>query len=401
MDISLIRKQLEAFGLSVLLVGALLMGRFQPAVAADSSSPAPPPPLDVIEAESDPMLDGLLAPRKRGFLGADGAASVPLGGGRVLWIFGDTLLGTQRDGKREGPIVHNTIAIQTTTQDGPGEATFYWDLTDRVPGDFFHPPSFDAPFWYWPGTGLMHEGRVYVFLTRVVRDAGSGGFAFLPGPCVLVRVNNPSAPPDAWRLTWTEMGVGDGHFNINAGALIEGEWVYLLGYDDGPDDKPEDRAAILARMPLAALDAPDPGGALEFWSDGRTWRPRPDALLPLFRPGMTESSLTFDPVRRRYIAVVIKPFTPDLCLVSAESLTGPWSEPQKIFNIPCLSRHNSVHAYAGRAHPELSSSPDELIITYVCNTTDFWSMFGMMDIYYPRFVRVGLAPAGAALNEGR
>ncbi len=353
-----------------------------PVVRADQ-----PPPLQVADVSPDPAFDSLFVPQQRGFLGADGAASVPLGPDRVLWIFGDTTLGTVKDGKREGPMVRNSIAIHTLAESGPGAVTYHWDFTDRITGDFFHSDSFRETYWYWPGTGLTHRGKTYLFITRVAKG-GPGGFGFKTIGTELFRIPNPQDSPDAWKITHNDLGVGDDHFNINTACLVEGDYVYLLGYDDGPDDKPMDRAGILARMPVSALESDTPGEAVEYWCEGDEWKKSPDTVAHLYRPGATESSLHYDPVRKRYITVAIKPFSPDLYLLSAEKLTGPWSEPQKIYHIPNVENSETLHAYAGRAHPELTDDPNELLITYVVNTSDFWGMFGMMDIYYPRFIRV-------------
>jgi len=70
----------------------------------------------VAQATRNEALDELFKPRQRGFLGADGAASVSLPGDRTLWVFGDTIVGTLRNGKKEGPMVRNSIAIVDSKQ---------------------------------------------------------------------------------------------------------------------------------------------------------------------------------------------------------------------------------------------------------------------------------------------
>jgi hypothetical protein len=226
-----------------------------------------PETLPVSVAVPDPVYDPMFYPQRRGFLGADGAASVSLGSKRILWIFGDTILGNMMDGKRRGTMVRNSIAIQDLSRGEPGEVTYYWDLSDRIPGDF-----------------------------------------------------------------------------------------------------------------------------IQFWSKGGEWLPKPDNLEPLYEPGTTESSLYYDPVRKRYFTAVIKPFSADFCIFTAEKLTGPWTKPQKIYHIPEIRRNRDYHAYASRIHPMLLDDPDVLVLSYVVNTYDFWSMFETPDLYYPRFIRLGLEP---------
>src|SRR5262245_52956792 len=78
------------------------------------SGPAVP---TVLKADTAPEWHKKFA-GKEGWIGGDGVYSVVLGPKRVLWLFGDTILGTVKDGKRTGAtMVNNTIAIQA----GPGK----------------------------------------------------------------------------------------------------------------------------------------------------------------------------------------------------------------------------------------------------------------------------------------
>src|SRR5262245_33415350 len=51
-------------------------------------------------------------PYQQGWLGGDGAYSVPLGPSRTLWLFGDTFVGGPEQRDRAGAqFVHNSIAL--------------------------------------------------------------------------------------------------------------------------------------------------------------------------------------------------------------------------------------------------------------------------------------------------
>src|SRR3954468_15515563 len=76
-------------------------------------------PSQTADVQIDERYDHLFVPQKHGFLGADGAASVPLDHSKVLWIFGDTVIGSIRGGKREGPMIHNSIALQDLSAGAP------------------------------------------------------------------------------------------------------------------------------------------------------------------------------------------------------------------------------------------------------------------------------------------
>jgi len=350
-----------------------------------------PGPLPNVSGGPASDLDGLLAPRPRGWVGADGAASVLLADGRVLWVFADSVVGVREGRKRNGVMIRNTIALQPAGSRNPEDVSFWWRLPGGIPDAMFPPANQEDRHWYWPGCAVEVNGTVYLFMMKLMHRQGPGDygvFAFRSVGCTLIRIPNPGDPVDEWRTSQVDMYRGDEHMNINVASMVEGDFVYLLGYSDGPKNRNRDRAAILARLPVSALDASDPGGSLEFLSDDDQWRSPPDRLKPLFRPGPAESSLHFDPVRRRYMAFTQQPFGTDLLLVSAEKLTGPWSDPQTVYEIPDVADRRGVFAYATRAHPELSADPNELIVTYVVNADSMWDMLADTGIYYPRFVRL-------------
>jgi hypothetical protein len=53
-----------------------------------------------------------------------------------------------------------------------------------------------------------------------------------------------------------------------------------------------------------------------------------------------------------------------------------------------MSTDEDILCYAAKGHPELSLIPDELIVTYVANSTDFYKMAADAQLYRPRFIRV-------------
>ena len=71
---------------------------------------------------------------------------------------------------------------------------------------------------------------------------------------------------------------------------------------------------------------------------------------------------------------------------------GPWSEPRTVYSVPDLSRSPQYFSYAGKAHPELATRPNDLVITYAVNSSDFGDHFRDEDLYWPRFIRVVMEP---------
>jgi len=59
-----------------------------------------------------------------------------------------------------------------------------------------------------------------------------------------------------------------------------------------------------------------------------------------------------------------------------------------LYQCPEMSTDGDNLCYAAKGHPELSLTLDELIVTYVANSTDFYKMAADARLYRPRFIRV-------------
>lgn len=348
------------------------------------------PIVEVISAEPAPELTELFKPPKRGWLGADGATSVAISKDKILWLFGDTILGNKTDaGKRSGTIVRNTIGVQDLSEGYPGKVDFYWEIPGNIPTAYLLAEGFDQDFWYWPGSGAMVDGELFLFCYKIFPGTGPEAFAFEIGEMTLIQIPNPSDNPAKWKKIITPLGIGNNNQGFCSAVLTEKPYFYFLGFDDSPTE----RRAILARAKIDELKSGKGREALEFWtesSEGGEWSNKIENLLPLFVPGETETSLQYDSNSGRYITVFMKLFEPDIYIISAPKITGPWTDPIKVYTTPEPAKDKNYSAYASKAHPELARESNELIITYVVNANDFWGIFTDPNIYFPQFVRIKL-----------
>jgi hypothetical protein len=92
------------------------------------------------------------------WLGADGAYSIDLGHGRVLWMFSDSFV-TRKPGdvRWHAAFVHNTIAIQSGYDPSHATIKFYWRTRRGEPTEIF--PS-EGAVWMWPGSGIRVGDRL-------------------------------------------------------------------------------------------------------------------------------------------------------------------------------------------------------------------------------------------------
>ncbi len=351
-------------------------------------APCIPPdyPVKVVSVEIDPVYAEMLTPQPVGWIGSDVAHSIPLSPDKNLWLFGDTFIGTVTNNKRDtgAAFINSSIGIQDMSSSPPVSIEFFWGPANT---SFFpHQAGTEGDF-YWSTMGTMIGTELFIFCYSVT----PGGFlGFGLENATLIRVPNPHDPPDEWIQNAYDLGINNSVMGFHSAVIVEEPYLYMMGYDGAG-------TMVLARAATADLLAGGLSEVFEYWvqgANGAEWSNTPAYLAPLFSPSNTETDIHYEPSWDQYFVTTYNAFTPTIYLTTAKELTGPWSEPVCIYEIP---EHETVSfdiiSYAVRPHPELSTKPGELIITYATNS------FGSIDplfteeglgIYHPRFIRVQL-----------
>jgi len=347
--------------------------------------------LHLVSISIDEEYTTAFLPRAEGWLGSDVACGIALDEERILWLFGDTFIGTSTDGKRDGgaAFANSTIGIQDISAGEPGTIEYYWG-----PGNtsfFPHQPDTPGAF-YWPTMGLMLGGELFVFSFSI--DSGGGGGFSIPGT-TLLRISNPQDDPPDWSVEAIDFGIGDDGLTIHTGLHHKDDHVYFLSRHNRPF---VGNVMIMGRMEAAALLAGETGSSMEFHvADGSQWSSNPADASELFRPGVTESSIHYDAELDYYFALTYDVFGPSIYLSWAREITGPWHQSVCLYNVP---EHDAVSfpiiSYAARIQPDLSQSPGRLLISYATNALGTISPLFTEEgfgIYHPRFIRVEIAPS--------
>jgi hypothetical protein len=324
------------------------------------------------------------------WLGADGALSVRLSEGRILWLFGDTFVATSNALVRsESKLVRNTVAIQTGNDPRTASVSFMWrQEADGSPASFF--PEHGDRF-YWPGHGIrFDQGPLVIFLYALVATPDKGlGFECV-GYAIAV-IDNPDEPLQAWKPRVVD-AKGDGFDAIPATAVVRdnGYVIAIAIRQQGT------HAGALVRYPVASLAQGDVTTA-EWWA-GNALGWVPTSLLgkdgPVFvlDDAGAECSLHWDTRTKSFIHVASYGFgATTIGLRTAQVLTGPWSSPVVVYRPP-ESDGPRPFVYAAKAHPEFAGPhPADLVVTYATNSFEFADLLtkeGERTLYWPRFVVV-------------
>lgn len=313
------------------------------------------------------------------WLGADGAYSIDLGNGRVLWTFNDSFV-AQKPGydRRSASFLRNSVAIQTGYDPSRATLKFYWRTRQGSPSEIF--PSHNH-IWMWPGSGILIGSKLILFCARVASDNSKDSLGFKLIGWNAYWVSNPNEEPTVWKL---EEAAEVSDTVIMASAAIRDEsFVYLFGESEPEHD------LYLARLRVETV-ANGKLGPLQWWS-GKSWQFSAANRRPIQLAAGTETSVQRDPVGAGFIEINSRGFgATDIVMRRAQSLEGPWSPPRVIYRPP-ESDAPDAFVYAGKSHAELKGA--DLILTYAANGPDE-KVAKDMSLYFPRFVKVELESRG-------
>lgn len=342
-----------------------------------------------ISASPAPELDALFQ-RTEGWIGADGDYSIRLDHNRVLWLFSDTFVGSVVGGRRvDTTMINNSAAIQRQGANDFVEF-FYKADPSSVPQSFVTPDEAEGYYWLFSST-LTSEG-LYLFLLRVVPDDRNPAFPFRLTGMSLGQVTDPSASPDRWhisqrRVPFTRFGPDESVF-FGSATLNVGGYVYVYGLKSARKDGGKTSAMSVARV---QEDSFGDFTAWRFLANGK-WGCDFEQCDALISPMPTEFSVSYLPGVERYVTVYTEGGIFGIIAVRlAPKPEGPWSDPIRVYDCPDKNWHEKAYCYAAKAHPELATAPDELVVTYACNSTNFPDLFSDARLYWPRFVRVKIS----------
>lgn len=320
-------------------------------------------------------------PYQQGWLGGDGAYSIPLANGRSLWLFGDTFVGAPGAVDRTGAVfLHNSAGISTCHPDGRFEIAYHWGVRDDgTPRALFE--RGDASRWWWPFGGFVRGDRLYVGLLEVESSPPRGVLAipFRTTGTAIARIDDFARDPRDWRPRVLPLSNDPDAFPL-AAQVVHGEHLYLFGFIDREDER---LPRFLARLPLAAFDAasPDLPAAIETLGAGGRWLPglQPSAAQIVMDDSATEMSVAFHATDGKWLALYNYPDvaasfprtrpSDAIWARTADTLEGPWSPRQLVFRIPELAPGHgdpNTGCYAAKEQPAFSR-PGSVTFTYVCN----------------------------------
>jgi hypothetical protein len=242
--------------------------------------------------------------------------------------------------------------------------------------------------WYWLQAGVADRDRLSLFLNQVEKTDDKSVFGFRSVGLWLGTVANADKP-ELWRVQQVKMPntvfAKERTLAWGAAALRVGDDLYVYGTDERRGKGLPHRQMVVARVPAASIGV---FAAWRYFRDG-SWSD--DFRSPSSLAGDIASEYSVTPFGNRYLAVYTeRGLSPRIMGRMADHPWGPWSSPTVLYECPEMGRDKKLFCYAAKAHPALSSGQD-LVVSYVVNSFDFWQVARDAQLYWPRFVRVSLS----------
>ncbi len=329
-----------------------------------------------------------------GWLGADGAYSVPLAPGESLWLFGDTFVGQQSTKLRSeaGAMVRNSVGISDCAAVRPCTIQYFWRKpSGKKPRSFFDTGKEDI--WYWPLDGIFEGKALYLSLLVIRTKPGvkpDEPFGFEIVGTKLASIADARKPPESWQIAMKDLTDS----RLWAGVSIVRDGEYAVWYTQASTG--EGKGFMVAmRVPMKRLG--DPPGNWEHLRKDHRWvagLAGEDALHLMEQP-ISEMSVRYHPAIKKWIALSAGPEFPSTRAVIrvADSPVGPWSPPQTIHEFPEMKPDSpgyekDTFCYAVKEHIEFTDT--KIAMTYACNSMVLAKTVANMNIYRPRVVILDL-----------
>lgn len=311
-----------------------------------------------------------------GWAGGDQASTVALPDGRILWLFGDTLLatpsatGTPTDVRMS----HSSLLIQ--------DAGCFEPVNGPGGGSVIPDPSADT--WYWPQQAVVDGDRLWVTALRVRGDSGSLDFALQGVDLAEFALGAGGAPTFVAIHRTPASDAGDYGVLWGTGVAVSDGTAYLYGTRRAQEAL-VGRQLLLASVPVDRIADPS---AWRFRTT-KGWSARSDDATVLHPArGGVSTSLSAHETEAGWVLVTKRDeFVGDTVVaLRARHPWGPFQE-QELFDSPDAGPSLT---YLPMAHPELRLRDGSLLVSINHNDTDFTTALTEPAALRPTFESVQL-----------
>jgi len=265
--------------------------------------------------------------------GADSAYSFPIGKSRSLWLFGDTVIEEQKSSSAETAaesstpdrlvkstaqiMINNTAAWLDQTALGELSMLFYWKIKNNRAASVLTPAQEGE--WYWPGDGIVYDGKLYIFIKRVRRAVHPGPeeFQFDWYADDLVCLSPADGDPTQWKCESLSIPEVQGGALFGTACVADKDYMYAYCSSIKDAAGLNVHPAIVARVSKAALPHCSTAD-WQFWSaKSKSWVSSQSEATVIFADAAPEMTVSYLPSIHRYAAVYMPPLSDKIVMRTA------------------------------------------------------------------------------------
>lgn len=319
--------------------------------------------------------------------GGDGAMTLALAPGKILWLFGDSFIKNGRT--KDRTMINNSVAVQNT-ENGHEDWRFYFRGNSKDPKSIFVPN--EKGHFYWPGCGTTYNGKLYLLLKNVsLSNDLPAPFNFSWKSTDLVVVYNPLDAPSTWRYSKRALPNCGGNIDWAIATYADAKHLYVFCLGKKEAKSAGEKPVKLARILLTdlengkyanwefATEKPSGGASAAAWSQDYALA---KSIMPVGGP---EMSVFYSPENKCYVSLFQEPMSEFVSIAVARNIDGKWTKPSHIYRVPetkIAINGKKALTYAGKAHPLLSDS-DGIVFTYCVNPGGEAEHLKRPDLYFP------------------
>lgn len=321
------------------------------------------------------------------FGGADIGASAPLGDGRSVWLFGDSV----RTGSSLPSFTRNSMVLVDADPDGHESAC----LSVVVPpANGAVIPNRPDGVGYWPMSVTADHRPGYDMLlvtAQRVRGSGTGVFDFsILGASAAVFVVPHGGTPQLLEVRDVTPDLADDTRPMwGAATAVHGTWAYVYATAQSAREVAFGYNLRVARVPVEnPLDLAN----WRYW-DGSGWSREPGDAVELIGAveGVSQTLSVWPGDDGTWYALSKRNdyLGQDLVVWTAPAPTGPFTAHPASARIPSDVEAGHLR-YMPLAHPEILPADGSVVVSYSNNRSDAEAVRKDPSLYRPTFLRVPL-----------
>lgn len=312
---------------------------------------------------------------ENGWCASDATISLPLPGGKTLWLFGDSFIGEKTGTFSINPSRSRMINNSAVLED-ESSLTAYYQGTLANPSSFI--PA-EGNTFFWPEHAVIENDTLKIFAVRITYSNNNNpGFNFKVGTTSIAYYKYPELN---YINTKKIPSLSDTTMRFGACAIRSGEFTYIFGLKDTTSGGMTWPLLYLARV-KQSVDEP-----WEFYAGSDSWSGDCRNARPLGDRPMSESFYIYEKDGKFYLIMHEIWLVGKLYILEADKITGPWNRAssggkENLFAV--IKPYPNLFTYNLFAHPQFNND-GKILISFNVNTSDFFSIYSDTRNYRARF----------------